>query len=167
MKEIEECSGTLPPGSDTSLHFAALAGLGSKYLAVGSPASLAVVGCGADRDSIIACHELLFGYLDILHGDQLGIEEAVAADIVCLPTSTEFDLEWIADATHLNVLDDGQWSEGMKQLARHCSVTYTGRDLPAQGHAHGLLADVVRGSVSGRMGEEVTVLVCKTGRPLA
>ena len=143
MKEIEANPDALPTRASGDIRFAALAGLGSKYLAVGSPASLGLVNCGAHSDAIAVCHELLFGPLEVLHDQDLGVEEAMAADIVCLPSSTEFELAWIAEATHLNVLDDGRWSEGMTQLANHCSITYAAASLPSKGrNAHGLLSDV-------------------------
>ena len=161
MKAIEANPDALPAKTSGGIRFAALAGLGSKYLAVGSPASIGLVHCGAHSEGIAVCHELLFGPLEVLHDQDVGVEEAMAADIVCLPSSTEFELAWIAEATHLNILDDGHWSKGMIQLANHCRITYAAESLPTRAHkAHGLLADVVRGSVSGRMGEEFTALVC-------
>lgn len=159
MRAIEQNPGQLETGLNASLRFAALAGLGSKYLAVGTPTTMGIIDCGEHAAFLIECHSLLFGPLEILRGEELGCEEAMAADIVCLTSSSEFDLDWIAEATHLNVLDTGPWSTGMQALAQTSSLTYI--DIATRGphNSHGLLADVIVGTVSGRMGEELTALV--------
>ncbi len=159
MAAIEHHPKALPPTENPVLLAAALAGLGSKYLAVGSPATLGLIGCGPYSDALIACHTLLFGTLEVQRSEDIGIEEAMAADIVCISSSTEFELAWIADATHINVLSDGTWSKGMHELATTTSLTLSAPnpEFPAP---YGLLAEVIQGVVSGRIGEEITVLMC-------
>ncbi len=153
-----------------SVERAALAGLGSKYLALGSPTSLGLLSCGSDASALRRCHEILFGELALRSagGNQLDdakasgsftLEEAFACDIVCLSTSLEFEDIWIADATHLNIVDTGEWTKGMHSLARRAHFTYVGTPRHALAHSHGSMEQVISGSVSGRMGEELTVLL--------
>lgn len=164
MQAIERAPSQMPESIDSELHFSVLAGLGSKYLAVGSPATIGLVDCPTHHEPLIACHDLLFSNVEYLRSEDVGVEEALAADIVCLLTSTEFELEWIADATHVNILDDGTWSAGMKQLSEACALTYFNVNAALPRHSHGRLDEVIWGSVSGRMGEEVTALVCLPAR---
>jgi hypothetical protein len=154
--EAQEASAEI----SVELRQAALAGLGSKFLAVGSPATLGLVDVGPAAGLLQACHEHMFGPLEVrCAGAPYSAEEALACDIVCLPSTAEFSLDWIADATHLNVVDQGPWSEGMKALARSASMTLVGPPRHRVERPHGGLNDVIQGSVSGRMGEEVTVLL--------
>ena len=147
------------PASSQQLHFAALAGLGSKYLALGTPASLGLIGDSSAAPALLAVHQLLFGPLEIRYADQLSIEEALASDIVCLPTSSEFEVQWIADATHLNLIDSGHWSAGATELLRSAQIATVGAPQRPIPNHHGSLADVITGKVSGRMGEELTGLL--------
>jgi len=163
MKAIESDPTTSQEGTPPPVEFAALAGLGSKYLAIGSPDSLGLIVGSEFTAALTTCHTQLFGPLDVIDSDVVGIECAMAADIVCLCSSTEFEMDWIAEATHLNIVDDGSWSRGMQALAQSCALTYV-RAPPSTEESrprHGLLSDVITGSVSGRMGEEITVLVCR------
>ncbi len=160
MKRIESDPDAMPATADATLRFAALAGLGSKYLAVGTPTTMGLVDCDMHQDALITCHELLFGPLEVLRSADSSIEEAMAADIVCVSTTTAFEFDWIAEATHLNIFDAGPWSKSMQELATLAALTYLNAGtVPIGGIAHGLLSEVIRGSVSGRMGEEVTALV--------
>ncbi|MCP4448870.1 MAG: hypothetical protein GY811_26590 [Myxococcales bacterium] len=159
MKAIEAAPESAQLLSDATLRFASLAGLGSKYLAVGTPMSMGLVHCNEYEEALIQCHTHLFGELEILNNKVVGVETAMAADIVCLTSDTDFELMWIADATHLNMFDTGIWSAGMRELSRACDITYLNAPAIAPGRAHGLLADVIGGSVSGRMGEEITALL--------
>ena len=120
MKAIEESPHAAVPGISATTYYAALAGLGSNYLAVGAPSTLALVGHSDEQcQALMACHRLLFGELETIRSSEVGIEEAMAADIVCLPCTTEFSLDWIADATHLNLLEDGPWSLAVEELAQN------------------------------------------------
>jgi hypothetical protein len=159
MKSIENTPDAAVETANAELRFAARAGLGSKYLAVGTPTTLGLVNCDAEQEALIACHELLFGPLEVLRSADTSIEEAMAADIVCLPTTAIFELDWIAEATHLNIMTTGPWSEGMQQLATCTALTYLNAATAGPGVSHGLLSEVIHGSVSGRMGEEITALV--------
>lgn len=159
MKSIEHAPDGLHAMDDAALRFAALAGLGSKYLAVGTPTTLGLIACEAEDEALVACHELLFGPLEVLRSSEMTNEEAMAADIVCLPTNAVFELDWIAEATHLNIRSAGSWSAGMNELASCTALTYLNAAAAADGVSHGLLSEVIRGSVSGRMGEEITALL--------
>ena len=159
MKSIEANPNAALGTENATLRFAAFAGLGSKYLAVGTPMTLGVVNCDAEYQALVTCHGIIFGPLEVLRSEDTSTEEAMAADIVCLPATTEFAVDWIAEATHLNIMDTGPWSEGMQELASSTALTYLSAAAAGPHGSHGLLTEVIRGSVSGRMGEEITALV--------
>lgn len=155
---------------EPTVHRAALAGLGSKFLAVGAPGSLGLAQSGADAPALLECHTLLFGPMELrCAGDNAiesgpgirmcSMEESFACDIVCLATTTEFSRDWIPEATHLNIVDTGPWSSGMQALAREASMTWVGSPRHPLLNSHGDLAAVIEGRVSGRMGEELTGLL--------
>lgn len=175
MLELREAMAALEalqevPDLAPTLHRAALAGLGSKFLAIGAPCSLGIAECGEDATALLDCHQFLFGPLEVRSaGDnsfeagakirRCSIEESLACDIVCLSTTTEFSRDWIPDATHLNIVDTGPWSSGMQALAREASMTWVGSPRQGLDNCHGELAEVIQGKVSGRMGEELTGLL--------
>ena len=158
------------PALSARMTRAALAGLGSKYLALGAPSSLGLVACGPDAQALRVSHAIVFGSLSCRSAgsNQLTaegavvattFEEAFACDIVCLTTSIDFEFEWIPDATHLNIVDSGPWSSGMESLADCARITSVGTPRHSLRTQHGGLEDVITGKVSGRVGEEVTVLL--------
>lgn len=158
------------PGLSAPMHRAALAGLGSKLLAIGAPSSLGLAECGEEATQLLECHQLLFGPLQLRCAGNnaalpsadvrlCSLEESFACDIVCLSTTTELCMDWIPEATHLNIVDTGPWSSGMQALAKEASITWTGSPRHPLNHSHGELAEVIQGRVSGRMGEEITGLL--------
>lgn len=159
MRAVEDDPAAGTASLTPALRFAVLSGLGSKYLAVGAPSSLGIIDLDSNAEAIVVCHRLLFGELEVKRNRDMGVEEALAADIVCLPATTDFELEWIAEATHLNILDASPHSRGMAELTQHCALTYLDPQGASRARSHGLLAEVIRGSVSGRMGEEITALL--------
>ena len=167
IKAFEE-GKPLSMSADT--RWAVLAGLGSKYLAVGSPDSVGLIHCGSAAPAIAACHALLFGALEIKVSGatpppgisealSCDLEEAFACDIVCLPCTTEFDMAWIAEATHLNLryATPGP-SVSARQLFQSCAVTLESQHGDALPREHGSLHQVIIGQVSGRMADELTLL---------
>ncbi len=169
MKAIEALD-SVPSSLSREQHWAALAGLGSKFLAIGAPETIGLLHCGGAAGAIYRCHELQFGPLKIrsagdhaLDGSadifKCSSEESLACDLVCLTTTSDFSPEWIADATHLNIIDDGPWSPGMQSLAAQARLTWVGTPRHALSAEHGPLNDVIRGSVSGRVSEEITCLL--------
>jgi hypothetical protein len=168
--EAIEAAADVPAALTRDQHWAALAGLGSKFLAIGAPQTIGLSKCGDAASPIYACHDMLFGPLEIRSaGEQqfesglapqaCSTEESLACDVVCLTTSEDFLLEWIADATHLNIVDSGSWSSGMQALATRSSVTWVGKPRHELGQGHGSLAQVIQGKVSGRVSDEITCLL--------
>jgi hypothetical protein len=166
MREIEAGSGRQ---LEERLRAGALAGLGSKYLAVGSPASIGLIHCGDAATAIFECHEIVFGCSwqlriagnNLLDVDSLpcDIEEAMACDVVCLPCHVDFELEWIADGTHINLRNTGAGtSVGVARLLQAADITVESQTPPPLLRAYSSLQQVITGLVKGRMGEEVTVL---------
>lgn len=157
------------------VRWAAISGLGSKYLAVGSPESIGLVDCGAAATWLIECHELLFGKLRFkLAGDNVvdsswsggsstlrcQSEEAFACDIVCAPCTLDFDSNWIAEATHLNLRYQAPGPSASSCVAMaSCGVTLESTHAEGVVRSHGSLAEVITGRVSGRMADELTILL--------
>ncbi len=146
------------------LAVAALFGLGSKYLAVGAPETCGIIGCGSAGPEIVACHDLLFGPLEYrVIGDEIAgttntsLEDAFACDLVCLATNQEFSLHWIADATHLNLCrSSGEISADVKALCKIVTLTALKSTQDSEERS---LNQVISGQVSGRVGEELTMLI--------
>ena len=158
---------------DATFAAAVFAGLGSKYLAVGTPASIGILAAPTLALPLMAVHRLLFGndlqfrllqpYENITNATATDIEQVCACDILCAPSDAEIDAYWLADATHVNLQENSVWSPGCASLAQVASATLQCRSNAMVSNLHGQLADVITGKVSGRMGEEITLLL--TGPP--
>ncbi len=154
---------------DATLAAAVFAGLGSKYLAVGSPESIGILTTPTLALPLMAVHRLLFGddlQFRLLHpcenvanATTTDMEQVCACDILCAPSDAAIDAYWLAEATHVNLTECSLWSPGFTSLAQFASATLQYGSNAVVGNLHGQLADVITGTVSGRMGEEITLLL--------
>lgn len=168
MAAFERCE---KPTLEPNVCWAALTGLGSKYLAVGSPENIGLIDCGEAKSWIVLCHEILFGPMQVKLAGTMkqpfypeplacSVEEAFASDIVCAPWSLAFDPAWIAEATHLNLRSSGTApSAGAQTVFASASVTVQRNPKNPLQRRHGSLDEVIRGQVSGRMADELTILL--------
>jgi len=152
------------PLAKRALYAGALTGLGSKLLAIGAPQTLALLGTASEsavlQDAIIEAHTLLFGPLELrvvsCTAPTNDIERALASDIVCMAYNVPFSMEWIAEATHINLLSPWCFASTEKSSLQEwegaASLTHCTRSEPQN------LSDVISGVLCGRMGEEITVL---------
>jgi ornithine cyclodeaminase/alanine dehydrogenase-like protein (mu-crystallin family) len=122
---------------------------------VGSPTTLGLLNC-ENPSVIVEAHRSFYKNIRVQSN---GPEHALASDIVCMPTSADFEVEWIPDATHLNLFDDGVWSTSCQELARRLAFTTQGTIRQPITRLHGTLEQVISGEVSGRVGEEITAFV--------
>lgn len=123
---------------------AALGAVASRYLAVGTPRSFAIIGDGAES---LAAHRTWFAPRDIrctradvaaaTGGRHVSLEEALGADIVCVHEPTA--IAQLRRGTHVNAL-------APTTLPAHIEVT---RDL----------RPVAAGLVDGRQLDEITAYV--------
>lgn len=158
----------LDAGAIAALRTGAAGAVASKFLAVGTPRSIGLVGCGLDARVLLAAHRVVFAPREIRCADPdaeiaarfaadcggraTSIEEACACDIVCTTVAGAALVRraWIRRGTHLNamtgtgVLDDDVL-EGSKLVT-----------VEATGATWGTLGEVAAGIKDGRELDEVT-----------
>jgi ornithine cyclodeaminase/alanine dehydrogenase len=107
----------------TALRTGAAAAVASKYLAVGRPRTLGLVGAGVQAGVLLDAHRELYGdlqakvadrqpdcarsFADERGGHVVSVEEACAADIVCTSTPSRAPVvmrEWVGSGTHINAM---------------------------------------------------------------
>ncbi len=146
-------------GSDPALAALAAAAAGavaSRFLAVGTPRSIGLIG---DRDTCelsLCAHRVWFRPADVrcagtggaveLGGRAVSIEEALAADIVCLHAPLSLEAIQLRRGTHVNALAEVVLDDELRALAAIV-------DEPAG------LAALAAGLRDGRQLDELTVFV--------
>ena len=124
---------------------AAAGAVASRYLAVGTPRSLAVIGNGPLS---IEAHKTWFNPTDVrsttgLPGTrQVPLAEALTADIVCIHEPTKIPAGGLRRGTHINALAPVELPEDL--VAQRYSEA---RDLPA----------LAAGLIDGRTLDEITI----------
>jgi len=118
----------------TALRTGAAAGVASKHLAQGAPATIGFIGCGAQADTLCRAHQVIFGRFEALAYDRnpanaqrfaartgarmVSLEEAAGADIVCTATPSRapfVQAQWIRPGAHINAM--GADAPGKQELA--------------------------------------------------
>ena len=140
----------------------------SRYLAVGTPRSFGLVVHGPDSCEAAAlslgAHWTWFAPKDIrcaglgsdslahsLHGEAVPLDEALAADIVCVHAPITIAPSQLRRGTHVNVLAKAKLDPELSKLA---TITHEIPDL-------GKLA---AGLIDGRQLDEITIFVIGDGR---
>jgi ornithine cyclodeaminase/alanine dehydrogenase len=127
----------------TALRTGAAGAVASKYLAGGTPKTIAFIGCGVQADTLHAAHRVVFEGFESLVFDRnptaaerfarsiggriVELREACAADIVCTatPSRTPFvSNAWVRKGAHLNAMgaDAPGKQELDAELLRNASV---------------------------------------------
>ena len=123
---------------------AALGAIASRYLAVGTPRTLGIVG---DGELSIAAHRTWFNPREIrTAGDNATLAEALACDIVCVHTDIEVRAAELRRGTHVNILGPATIDDDLRRLA---TISEEARDLGA----------LAAGLVDGRQLDELTVFI--------
>ena len=133
----------------------ALAGaVASRYLAVGTPRSLSLIG--ADAGASLAAHRTWFDPRDVrctdpavaaaVGGRVVSIAEALAADIACVHVAIALAAGQLRRGTHVNAL------AGATLDATLAATAHVTRDL----------APLAAGLVDGRQLDEITIYVRAT-----
>lgn len=148
--------------------YAAAGAVASRYLAVGTPRSFGLVVRGADSCEAAAlslgAHWTWFSPKDIrcaglgadglahsLHGEVVSLDDALAADIVCIHASIDLAASKLRRGTHVNVLAPVKLDPEIEKLA---SITC---EVPG-------LGKLAAGLVDGRQLDELTIFVIGDGK---
>ena len=133
---------------------AALGAVASRYLAVGTPRSIGLVGDPADAARSLAAHRTWFQPRDIRcteaaveGGRTVPLAEALAADIVCVHVPIELTARKLRRGTHVNLLVPGFALDA--ELAQIAVVSRQDPDL----------ARLAAGLVDGRQLDEITIFL--------
>nr|HEX4314943.1 hypothetical protein [Kofleriaceae bacterium] len=130
----------------------AIAGaVASRYLAVGTPRSLAIIGAGDGAADSLAAHRTWFQPRDVrctdaaiaatVGGRVTTLDEALAADIVCVHQPLQIAARQLRRGTHVNAL----------------APVELDAELASVVHATRGLGPVAAGLVDGRQLDELTI----------
>ncbi len=132
---------------------AALGAVASRYLAVGTPRSFGVIGEAADAARSLAAHRTWFAPTDIRCtaatelGRTVSIDEALAADIVCVHQPIALVARQLRRGTHVNLLVPGYVLD-----AELAAIAQVSREHPD-------LGKLAAGIVDGRQLDEITIFL--------
>ena len=122
----------------------------SRYLAVGTPRSFAIVGDGGES---LAAHRTWFepkdvrctdaAVAEVIGGRLVGLDEALAADIVCVHEPIRIGAGQLRRGTHVNAL----------------AAVEVAREVVAQVSDVHALARMAAGLLDGRQLDEITIFV--------
>jgi hypothetical protein len=146
-------TGTSAPPSARAL--AAAGAVASRFLAVGTPRSIALVG-GEDAVHSLVAHRTWFQPQDLrctsgsvaaaVGGRVVPMAEAFTADIVCIHVPLALAAAHLRRGTHVNALARVELDDELRKLA---TIVDEARGLPA----------LAAGHVDGRQLDELTVFV--------
>jgi hypothetical protein len=140
---------------------AAAGAIASRFLAVGTPRSIGLIGDAFPCAVSLAAHRVWFHPTDVrCHGDVVGggravsLDEALAADIVCIHVPLAIAAHQIRRGTHVNALALGDDPSRCAvtippELASVATVVHEHADLPA----------IVAGLRDGRQLDEITIFL--------
>jgi ornithine cyclodeaminase/alanine dehydrogenase-like protein (mu-crystallin family) len=144
---VAATAGTSLPGAPVAV----LGAVASRYLAVGTPRSFAIVGAsGADS---LAAHRTWFAPRDVrctdaavaalTGGHVVTLAEALAADIVCIHAPMRVEASQLRRGTHVNALAPVEFDGDLLRVSRYVHLTE--------------LAKMAAGFVDGRALDEITI----------
>ena len=92
--------GPLPDLADP-ITLAATTAIASRFLAVGTPRTIGLVGPAALADACLEAHHVYFAPTEVRRDD---LRAACAADIVCIVGDVTVDASWLRAGTHVNLM---------------------------------------------------------------
>lgn len=121
--------------------------IASHFLAVATPNSIAIIGNGAES---LEAHRTWFNPRDVRStvpgiGRLVSLDEALAADIVCIHEPMTLAASQLRRGTHVNALANVTLDEELRKLATI--------------HDERGLCDLAAGMIDGRQLDELTVFV--------
>ena len=151
---------------------AGIAAVAAKFLAVGTPRTLALVGLGELAPMVVASQGAYAVPRELrvfeavpataarvaeqVGGRVVSLAVACAADIVVARGPVALRREWFRSGTHVTALDAGVVCDPALLAA---SMVYADGEVPAGVTVHATLAAVAAGLVDGRQLDELTVLL--------
>ena len=95
-----------PPALDTQPAIAATCAIASRFLAVGTPRTIGLVGDPAIADLCLDAHRAYFAEpREIRRAETHGLRATCACDIVCIvDDSARIDPSWLRAGTHVNLV---------------------------------------------------------------
>jgi ornithine cyclodeaminase/alanine dehydrogenase-like protein (mu-crystallin family) len=126
--------------------------IASRYLAVGTPRSFAIVGDGPGAHASLAVHRTWFQPRDLRCTEagvglrRVPLAEALTADIVCIHTPIKLAARELRRGTHVNALAAVELDEELRRIA---TIIDEPSGLPA----------LAAGLIDGRQLDEITVFV--------
>jgi hypothetical protein len=140
------------PLPDRGPALACAGAIASRYLAIGTPRSFAIVGDGPGAHASLAAHRTWFAPTDLrctepaLGYRLVTLAEALTADIVCIHVPLALAATQLRRGTHINALASVTLDD---ELRRAATVVDEVRGLPA----------LAAGVVDGRQLDELTVFL--------
>jgi ornithine cyclodeaminase/alanine dehydrogenase-like protein (mu-crystallin family) len=157
---------------------AGVAAVAAKFLAVGTPRTLGLVGTGDLGPRIVAAQSAYAAPRELrvfdanpvaaarlaeqLNGRVVSLTQACAADIVVACGPVSLRREWFRPGTHVTALDTSVICDPHLLAA---AVVYSDGPAPAGVAIHATLAAVAAGLVDGRQLDELTVLLLAPTAP--
>jgi ornithine cyclodeaminase/alanine dehydrogenase-like protein (mu-crystallin family) len=159
--ELERAYSAGVVSTDRSL--AAAGAVASRYLAVGTPRSFAIVGDGDGALDSLAAHRTWGSApTDVrctdarvaaaIGGRAVPLADALAADIVCIHEALALAAAQLRRGTHVNALARVELDDDLRRLA---TIVDEARELPR----------IVSGVVDGRQLDELTIFVATCRDP--
>jgi ornithine cyclodeaminase/alanine dehydrogenase-like protein (mu-crystallin family) len=146
-----------PPVKSTMRALAASGAVASRYLAVGTPRSFAIIGDDPEAALSAEAHRTWFELRDVrctnaelaaaLGGRVVTIAEALAADIVCIHQPIALSGPQLRRGTHVNALAPVTFDDDLEHIAK------------LYDDANGLTA-LAAGLIDGRQLDEITIFDC-------
>ena len=130
---------------DPEIAAACIGAVASRFLAVGTPRSIGLIGPPHLAQSSLEAHRTWFDPKDVRTADRCSIDEILASDIVCIHAPIAIGAKSIRRGTHINVLVAGVTIDPDLAVVRTDEVTG--------------LRDLAAGFVDGRQLDEITVFV--------
>jgi alanine dehydrogenase len=164
-------------GDLESLAIAAVSAVASRFLAVGTPRSIGLVGCGPRAQDHLDAHRALYAPREVRCADLDGaaadalaatnggratsIAEACACDVVCVSRAdVTIERAWIRGGTHLNAVG------ATLDAALLADAKVVTADLAAEAYMWGTLREVVAGLKDGRELDEITIFLASSVTPV-
>ena len=90
------------PSLADPIALAATGAIASRFLAVGTPRTIGLVGPDALTALCLDAHRVYFAPTEVRRGDH-DLKAACAADIVCIAEDIAIDPSWLRAGTHVNL----------------------------------------------------------------
>jgi ornithine cyclodeaminase/alanine dehydrogenase-like protein (mu-crystallin family) len=132
-----------PPDLADEATLAATTAIASRFLAVGTPRTIGLVGPAALAERCLDAHRVYFAPREVRRADHDAdqLRAACAADIVCVVGDVAIDPSWLRAGTHVNLMRGGLAAPAPRAILIEAAA----------------LAEIVCGHRDGRQLDELTI----------